>query len=120
MEFRHRMMVPVLCYMVLFGGCLNYSVNRKFGDYYNTTKKIWNDQYIHKNDWFFDFEFGSLGQTIGYSGVFLALWGAVITMPVGWCVHEVEKVSLAPAADTLYLPLDFCFHDEKQNKGNVQ
>ena len=104
---RLRIMVLTLCCSALLSGCLNYSVDRKFGDYYNTTKTIWNDSCIHRNDWFFDFEFGSLGQTIAYSGVFMAIWGSVITMPVGWCVHEVEKVSLAPVVDTLYLPIDW-------------
>ena len=112
MRDRIRIMVSMVCSSIALSGCLNYSIKRKFGDYYSTTKTIWNDPCIHTNDWFFDFEFGSLGQTIAESGVFLALWGVVITAPVGWCVHEVEKVTLSPVVDTLYLPIDLYCHGD--------
>ena len=120
MRGKIRVMVSLVCSSIVLSGCLNYSVNRDFGDYYNSTKTIWNDPCIHRNDWFFDFEFGSLGQTIAYSGVFLAIWGAVITMPVGWCVHEVEKVTLSPVFDTLYLPVDFCFRNDYLEKTKMK
>ena len=116
MRDKIRIMVSMVCSSIVLCGCLNYSVNRDFGDYYNSTKTIWDDPCIHRNDWFFDFEFGSLGQTIAYSGVFLALWGAVITMPVGWCVQEVEKVTLSPVVDTLYLPIDLYCHGDYLDK----
>ena len=54
-------------------------------------------------------KFGSLGQTVGYSGLFLFIYGIVITGPVGEVIHEVEKVALSPVVDTLYLPIDLCF-----------
>ena len=109
MRNKFRIMVLMVCSSIVLSGCLNYSVNREFGDYYNSTKTIWNDPCIHRNDWFFDVKFGSLGQTVGYSGLFLFVYGIVITGPVGEVIHEVEKVTLSPVVDTLYLPIDLCF-----------
>ena len=119
MRDKIRIMVSMVCGSILLSGCLNYSLNREFGDYYNSTKTIWNDPCIHSNDWFFDVEFGSLGQTVGYSGLFLFLYGIVITGPVGQVIHQVEKVTLSPAVDTLYLPIDLCFRANYLDKKNT-
>ena len=119
MRNKFRIMVLMVCSSIVLSGCLNYSVNREFGDYNNSTKTIWNDPCIHRNDWFFDVKFGLLGQTVGYSGLFLFIYGIVITGPVGEVIHEVEKVTLSPVVDTLYLPIDLCFRanylDKKKN-----
>ena len=104
--------------MMLLCGCLNYlpvssgSSGRRYGDYYNSTKKIWQGPYIHDNDWFWLGDWGSLGQTIGSSGLFLLWYGVCVTAPIGFVVHQVEKVTLAPVVDTLYLPFDFWFRDD--------
>ena len=124
MRSKIRIMVSMVCSSIVLCGCLNYSVNRKFGDYYNSTKTIWNDPCIHRNDWFFDVKFGSLGQTVGYSGLFLFIYGIVITGPVGEVIHEVEKVTLSPVVDTLYLPIDLHCHgdylDKKKNANKME
>ena len=124
MRNKFRIMVLMVCSSIVLSGCLNYSVNREFGDYYNSTKTIWSDSCIHKNDWFFDVKFGSLGQTVGYSGLFLFIYGIVITGPVGEVIHEVEKVALSPVVDTLYLPIDLHCHgdylDKKKNANKME
>ena len=124
MRDKIRIMVSMVCSSIVLCGCLNYSVSRDFGDYYNSTKTIWDDPCIHKNDWFFDVKFGSFGQTVGYSGLFLFIYGIVITGPVGEVIHEVEKVTLSPVVDTLYLPIDLHCHgdylDKKKNANKME
>ena len=46
---------------------------------------------------------------MGYSGLFLLVYGIVIPGPVGEVIHAVENVTLSPVVDTLYLPMDLCF-----------
>lgn len=39
MRNKFRIMVLMVCSSIVLSGCLNYSVNREFGDYYNSTKQ---------------------------------------------------------------------------------
>lgn len=54
----------------------------------------------------------TLGQTILCTGYPFFFYGCLLTAPVGVVVHYAEMVTLAPAIDTLYLPLDFYRRDD--------
>lgn len=105
------------CLMVVLlavtqGGCLWYHGERKWGDYYSTTKTVWDEPFARPVEWFWLGDWGSVGQTISSSGLFFCLYGVYVTMPIGWCVYYAEHVTLAPVYDTLMLPVDFCCHDK--------
>lgn len=96
------------------GGCLYYFENRDSGDYYNTTKQVWGKQFYVHDAWYG--EWGGLGQSVGYSGIFCFGCGVYFTMPVGLVIYPIEHITLAPLYDTLLLPIDFCHRDKYLSK----
>lgn len=101
-------LLAVVCSFGL-GGCAYFS-ERDCGDCYNTTKWFWHHSYASRGRR--APEVNSLGQCIGGSGYYLLGIGALVTEPVGWVVHAVETLALAPVYDTLLLPVDFCCTSE--------
>lgn len=100
--------ICVICLMMM-SGCLAYRDDREFGDYYNTTKGLWSRPY---GTYDYQFSIDSFGQTVGTSGVFLFFYGVIVTNPIGFCIHQVEKCTIAPLWDTIMLIPDLCYHSK--------
>lgn len=114
MKRRITILAVIVC-LVSLGGCQSYTGKRQGGDYYNSTKTLWRTSFsqgdVRTASW------GSLGQTIGFGGSRLLLGlGNWVMLPVGAIVHDVEKFTLAPLVDTLYLPLDLYWREAYEEK----
>lgn len=102
-------MKRVMALIVITGICIVqqgcYTAVGRKGGYFASTKELWKKRRSGPGAWFPELQ--TAGEGMYLVGCFIPVVGWVTLCPVGLVLNGVERLIIAPAFDTICIPVDF-------------